>query len=201
MAIRVKSFEHHNFYMRYRLHCENMKSLPIRLKEYLLGIFDHIPKDLFTHPDNPGCSGMRLDFKNIEMEECAHHPIIEQAQQSREHTRFKSRHENLQQWFLLNDPTAIAAELPVWMDEVESKIHLEICFPVTGHIDLLRYDDSKIQIWDYKPNAKREKWARTQVCLYALLLSLRTGISLEDMVCGYFDENVAFTFSPAQIRV
>jgi hypothetical protein len=195
MSIKVKSLEHHNFYIRYRLHIENMKSAPESLQEYLSGILDYIPKDLFTHPENPGCSGMR-QLTEIQMQELSDHPIISFAQKSREHVKFKSRHENLQQWFLLNDPQAIVAELPVWMDEKESHEHLNLNFPLTGHIDLLRYHDSKVEIWDYKPSAKKEKWAKTQVYFYALLLSLRAHIPLEAIQCGYFDESTAFVFRP-----
>jgi hypothetical protein len=195
MGITVRSLEHHNFYIRYRLHTGNMKNVPAGLQEYLSGILDYIPKELFIHPENPGCSGMRMNC-DIQMQEFSDHPIIGLAQESRSHIKFKSRHENLQQWFLLNDPHAIVAELPVWMDENESKKHLELGFPLTGHIDLLRYNDAKVEIWDYKPKAKREKWAKTQVYFYALLLSLRADIPLKNIICGYFDESVAFTFCP-----
>jgi hypothetical protein len=198
VAIKVKSLEHHDFYIRYRLHTENVKNVPASLQEYLLGIFNFIPKELFVHPENPGCSGMRVPIA-IKVQEFHNHPIIDLAIKSREHIKFKSRHENLQQWFLLNDPQAIVAELPVWMDEKESKEHLNLCYPLTGHIDLLRYDDSKIEIWDYKPNAKREKWALTQVYFYGLLLSLRARIPIETMVCGYFDESIAYAFCPKDL--
>jgi hypothetical protein len=197
MPIKVKSLEHHNFYIRYRLHTDNLQCAPSGLQEYLLGIFDYIPKELFIHPENPGCSGMRMPA-SVAMEECSDHPVIGFARQSRAHVKFKSRHENLQQWFLLNDPHAIVAELPVWMDERESKNHLDLDFPLTGHIDLLRCENSKIEIWDYKPNARKEKWAATQVNFYARLLSLRANIPLGDIVCGYFDESTAFTFHPRQ---
>lgn len=195
MPIKIKSLEHHGFYIRYRLHTLNMNSVPASLQDFLTGIFDGIPQALFTHPENPGCSGMRIDTA-IEMRELSDHPVIGYAQESKTHTKFKSRHENLQQWFLLNDPQSIVAELPVWVDETESKELLKLGFPLTGHIDLLRYDDSKVEIWDYKPHAKREKWARTQVYLYAQLLSLRANVRLNDIVCGYFDEEVAFVFDP-----
>ena len=116
MIIKVKSLEHHDFYIRYRVHTENIKNVPDSLQEYLSGIFDYIPKELFVHPENPGCSGMRMPI-GIEAREFPDHPIIGMAQKSRTHVKFKSRHENLQQWFLLNDQQAIVAELPVWMDE------------------------------------------------------------------------------------
>jgi hypothetical protein len=195
MTIKVKSLEHRNFYIRYRLHTEKMKSVPNSLQEFLSGIFESIPKELFTHPENPGCSGMRI-HNGIQMKECSDHPVIGYARESLAHTKYKSRHENLQQWFLLNDPQAIVAELPVWMDEKESKEHLDLRFPLTGHIDLLRYYNSKVEIWDYKPKANKEKWAQTQVYFYARLLSLRANIPIENIVCGYFDESIAYTFSP-----
>ncbi len=172
-----------------------MKSVPPGLQRFMTGIFDHIPRELFVHPENPGCSGMRV-HREIRLREEPLHPIVEMARRSREHTRFKSRHENLQQWFLMNDPHAVVAELPVWMNEMESKAHLKLGFPLTGHIDLLRYSDSKVEIWDYKPNAQKEKWARLQVYLYARLLSFRADVPLKDILCGYFDESVAYTFHP-----
>jgi len=196
MAIKAKSLEHRNFYIRYRLHTGNMRHVPQSLQAYLSGIFDFIPQELFTHPGNPGCSGMRIN-PQIRLQESSDHPIINFARESRAHTTFKSRHENLQQWFLLNDPHAVVAELPVWMDEKESKERLDLPFPLTGHIDLLRYNDAKVEIWDYKPHAKKEKWAKAQVFLYAKLLSLRAAVPSENIVCGYFDESVAYTFSPA----
>ena len=195
MPIKIKSLEHHGFYIRYRLHTRNMDVVPASLQGFRTTIFDGIPQALFTHPENPGCSGMRTDAA-IEMRELSDHPIIGYARESKAHTKFKSRHENLQQWFLLNDPCSIVAELPVWVDERESKERLKLDFPLTGHIDLLRYADGKVEIWDYKPRAKKEKWARTQVYLYAQLLSLRAGIPLGDIICGYFDEETAFVFSP-----
>jgi hypothetical protein len=200
MTIKVKSLEHHNFYIRYRLHIVNMKSAPAGLQTFLTGILDFIPKELFSHPQNPGCSGMRTET-DIQMQEFADHPVIAYAQKSREHIKFKSRHENLQQWFLINDPQAIVAELPVWMDALESKERLNLNFPLTGHIDLLRYDNSKIEIWDYKPKAHKEKWAKTQVYFYALLLSHRTKIPLEKILCGYFDESIAYVFNPSDLKI
>jgi hypothetical protein len=199
MDIKVKSLEHHNFYIRYRLHTANAAALPNNLRDFLTGIFEFIPQELFVHPQNPGCSGMRREYA-VELEKSENHEIIALAHKSREHTKFKSRHENLQQWFLLNDPYAIAAEVPVWADEAESKTHLGLPFPLTGHIDLLRFRADKIEIWDFKPHARREKYATIQVLFYALLLSLRTQIPLDKFECGYFDEALAFTFKPLTLK-
>ena len=72
--------------------------------------------------------------------------------------------------------------------------------PLTGHIDLLRYEDQKIAVWDYKPHAALEFKAVTQVFLYALMLAARTGISLTHFRCGYFDEKDLYVFSPYEAK-
>ena len=40
-----------------------------------------------------------------------------------------------------------------------------------------------------------------QVFLYALMLSLRTGLPLTAFVCGYFDEECAYVFKPSEVRL
>ena len=74
--------------------------------------------------------------------------------------------------------------------------------PLTGHIDVLRREeDGLLGVWDYKPHAAAERNAHIQVFLYALMLSLRTGLPLSAFLCGYFDEKDAYLFSPAQARL
>ena len=70
--------------------------------------------------------------------------------------------------------------------------------PLTGHIDLLRVDNNKIWVWDYKPGALKEKYAATQTYFYALMLAKRTGISLDNFRCGYFDTAHALMFKPKE---
>ena len=74
--------------------------------------------------------------------------------------------------------------------------------PLTGHIDVLRREeDGLLGVWDYKPHAAAERNAHIQVFLYALMLSLRTGLPLSAFLCGYFDEKDAYLFSPAEARL
>jgi hypothetical protein len=70
--------------------------------------------------------------------------------------------------------------------------------PLSGHIDVLRLEDGKIWVWDYKPKAEKEKYATTQTFFYSLMLSKRTGIPLDKFMCGYFDEKTSFVFKPDQ---
>jgi hypothetical protein len=49
---------------------------------------------------------------------------------------------------------------------------------------------------DYKPEARKEKHAITQLTIYALALSRRTGLSVRAFKCAWFDERDYFEFFP-----
>ncbi|MEK6835830.1 MAG: PD-(D/E)XK nuclease family protein, partial [Nanoarchaeota archaeon] len=105
----------------------------------------------------------------------------------------------IQVFLLENDNNTIAMEVPIWVYPNELKEFtnvFKIKSPLTGHIDVLRIEDNKIWIWDYKPGAYYERYAQTQVYFYALMLSKRTNINLENFRCGYFDEKYAYAFKP-----
>ena len=108
-------------------------------------------------------------------------------------------HGNVQLHMLQNDPKTIGVEIPLWLDTDEYN-ELGLQFdkegPLTGHIDLVRVDDDKIWIWDYKPKAAKEKYADTQVLMYAIMLSKRIDIPLDNFMCGYFDEKTSYVFKP-----
>jgi hypothetical protein len=203
--IKVHSFDHTPVY-RYRLHCikiENQKGIPKSLKNYLGLVFTDCPNHLFI---KTGFRVSKIDFQiSIEIEHTKEHLLINLAKESREFTKFKSRHENLEQYFLDNDMGTIAVELPLWIENGEFKDFSEIFNTneaLTGHIDLLRIEDSgKIAIWDYKPNAYKETKAHIQVFLYAYMLSVRTGIKLSDFICGYFDEIDCYQFNPSEVSI
>jgi len=102
---------------------------------------------------------------------------------------------------LEHDNKTISVEIPIWLHNYELDNYKEIfksTEPLTGHIDLLRIEDNKIWVWDYKPNAHKEDFATTQIYFYALMLSKRTNIPLDNFRCGYFDSNYAFTFKPEE---
>ena len=102
---------------------------------------------------------------------------------------------------LENDNNTIAMEIPIWLfpNEVgDYKTVFKSNDVLSGHIDVLRIEDDKICIWDYKPNAQKERYASTQIFFYALMLSRRTGLSLDKFRCGYFDSNYAFLFKPEE---
>jgi ATP-dependent exoDNAse (exonuclease V) beta subunit len=78
------------------------------------------------------------------------------------------------------------------------RIPISIDTPLTGHIDVLQIRNGKIHILDYKPGAVKEK-PTTQLMVYALALSRRTGLRLYNFVCAWFDEQHYYEFYPLHV--
>ncbi len=203
--IRVQSFNHSPIY-RYRLHCvkiKNHKAISKNIINYLNLVFTDCPNHLFS---KEGFRVSKIDYQiDIKIKHMENHPLINLAKESRSFTKFKSRHENLEQYLLDNDQGTIAVELPLWIENGDIKDFSDIFRtnePLTGHIDILRIEESgKIAIWDYKPNSFKETKAHVQVFLYAYMLSVRTGIKLSDFICGYFDEIDCYQFNPSEVCI
>ncbi len=201
-TIRVISFKHGWFY-RYRLHQARSRRSPEPLHSFLDALFEHCPNHIFEASDFR-CSRCKVPL-GATIAHATDHEIIDLARTSRGYTTFKSAHENLQKYFLDHDEATLAAEVPLWVecgDVAGYEKHFFTAKSLTGHIDILRFNQSAgsggIEVWDYKPKAKRERFAATQVFLYAYMLSVRTGIPLASFSCGYFDEEDAYTFDPAK---
>lgn len=109
---------------------------------------------------------------------------------------------------LKNSKHAVAIEVPVWRYYQGNLI--------TGHIDTLLCEGSKIYIADYKPDLtdhidfkddnitpKTIKShlieAIPQVASYAYLLSLMLGLDIKDIKCVIFNQEVAISFDPEVI--
>ena len=109
-------------------------------------------------------------------------PICEIARRANASGNGNRQHDILQKYFLENDEFTIAAECPVW--DLEKNI--------LGHIDLIRLVGDKVELWDYKPNAHREKKAASQILRYRNLLAKNTSIPIANIQAGYFDEKDAY---------
>lgn len=178
----------HGWYYFYRVHTERLNHLPDRfspLKDYLLDMLSNCPEEPFLNGPRSSKLKINIGIKPIEVE---NHPISALAQDGLDWNNYKTAHSNVQVFMLQNDPQTLAVETPIWMNHNQETL--------SGHIDLLRLEDNKIWVWDYKPRAHKEKYATTQTYMYAKMLSQRTGISLNKFMCGYFDENTTFVFKP-----
>lgn len=200
--IKHISLDHSGGYYFYRIHnhkiaqlCNNLTSLRV----YLNNIFSDCPHDYFN--TGPRSSGLRFTFNNLKLHQIGGHEVSKLTENALLYygNRYKAPHSQVQVFMLEKDNKTIAVEVPIWLEPDELKEFTKIFrskLPLTGHIDILRIEDGKVWVWDYKPAAKQEKYAATQVYFYALMLSKRTNINLKEFRCGYFDEKDAFIFQP-----
>ncbi|HLD15631.1 MAG TPA: PD-(D/E)XK nuclease family protein [Candidatus Nanoarchaeia archaeon] len=173
------------------------------LQRYLKDMFTSCPNQFF----NGGPRSSALKFKvPFDMIEVQGHEVSQLAKLGLEENskRYSSNHLKVQYFMLENDDKTVAIEIPLWSqhDEIPDFVNIfNTIQPLTGHIDVLRVENDNVWVWDYKPNALKEKYASTQVYFYALMLSNRTRIPLDKMRCGYFDSNYAFMFKPRAIKL
>tara|TARA_Y100000310_G_C20636008_1_gene791196 strand:- start:377 stop:997 length:621 start_codon:yes stop_codon:yes gene_type:complete len=194
--------DHSGGFYFYRVHKDKLKGCDKRLKEFLHAMFNECPHDYFQ--EGPRSSSLKFNLDGVELKEVSGHEVCWLAEHGLmvNGERFKDNHSKVQVFMLENDDKTIAMEVPIWLEENELsnfKELFETDIPLSGHIDLVRFEDGKIWIWDYKPNAKREKYASTQVAFYAYMLSKRSGVPLEEFRCGYFDKDDAFVFEPLDV--
>lgn len=203
MVIKQAFFQHKGGKYNYKVHEEKLKELCYKdgflfLKDYLYGLFDSCPHDYF----NRGPRSSLLRFKITEdLSRMNRHEVSSLAglglNVNKE--RFPDRHSQVQTFMLENDKKTVAMEVPIWLYQNELGCYQTVFKSkevLTGHIDILRIENDKIWIWDYKPNANKEKYAATQTFFYAYMLSKRTGIPLSSFLCGYFDHSDTFVFKP-----
>ena len=207
MVIRSRNLDHSGGFYMYRLHEDKIAKTCAHglggLKTYLHAVYDGRPDEYFS----VGPRSSALKFKTYhDMIQVSGHEVSLLAQHGLEenYTRFRDNHSRVQVFMLENDTTTVAMEVPIWLQADELQGYNELFgsdLPLTGHIDVLRVDDDVVWIWDYKPNAHREKYASTQVYFYALMLSKRSGIPLEKFRCGYFDKYYSYLFNPVKSSV
>ncbi len=202
MVILRKFLDHKGGFYHYKLHrvkTNNLVNGFDKLRGYLYDIFENCPDNYFN--SGPRSSSLKFNIKNLDLFKVKGHEVCGLTEQGLKHNRdnYNSNHSKVQSFMLEMDDKTIAVEVPIWLENGELKEFKELFNseePLTGHIDVLRVEDGKIWIWDYKPNCLEEKYASTQVYFYAYMLSKRTDVELENFRCGYFDCNYAFMFKP-----
>lgn len=165
-------------------------------------MFDECPDEYFN---DGNLRGSQLKFKintNLTIPDEHEVNLLSRYGLAVNGDRYKNNHSKVQVFMIEHDKKTIATEVPIWVNKDELKnnnqLNFDNCDMITGHIDVLRLEDGKIWVWDYKPNAQREEYATTQVYFYALMLSKRTGIDLKNFMCGYFDSNFTYIFNPSE---
>lgn len=202
MVIKGVSLMHEGGNYHYRIHNQKLNNLAMNhvgLIGYLNRTFEKRPDDYFLK--GPRSSELKFKLNELNMYQIIGHEVNDLCSMGLKinKDKYKTNHLKVQSFMLENDDKTIAVEIPLWIEKEELKNFNGIFKsdePLTGHIDILRIENDNIWVWDYKPNAFEEKYAATQVFLYALMLSKRTNIPLSKFRCGYFDETYAFIFKP-----
>jgi hypothetical protein len=199
--IQHASFKHGWFY-HYRVHMPRSQSLLSdypELNSFLNAMFKECPHDKFL--SGPRSSKLRFNVP-VDIVEIPGHEMCTMTKASLQYADTKTAHTVVELGLLHADAKTLSVEVPLWLDPHEIE-NYETIFQsseaLTGHIDILRVENGKVWIWDYKPAAHKEKWAATQLNCYATMLSKRTGIALEHFMCGYFDEHTSFVFKPVPL--
>jgi len=117
----------------------------------------------------------------------------------------KERHNAIRDFFLINDSTTIAAEVPVYLTNWDVNYYKNqkgftlnlssYTTPITGHIDILQIRNGLLHILDYKPEADKQNPIE-QLTIYALSLSRKLKLPLYYFKCAWFDEDNYYEFFP-----
>ncbi len=176
------------------------------LREYLAGVVKDCPDGLFNSDNVRGSkfriseeSVKRIKTRKSKTKACKLAELALKAASSN-----KERHSVVQDFMLINDSVTIAVEVPVWLfkeeiskDEILSSL-VGADKNITGHVDLVQNKFGFIYVLDYKPDASRENASKvvSQLFVYALALSVRSGVWLRNFRCAWFDADNYFEFNP-----
>jgi len=112
------------------------------------------------------------------------HELVGHACQADYEGQQNLQHSIMQRYLMKNDTRIIATEIPVWTDALR------------GHIDGIRLlENDLIEVHDFKPKAKNEKKASSQLYRYCVALSERTSIPMISMRAVYYDNKHAYQVS------
>lgn len=200
----VSTSYNHGGQYHFRIHRKKTDSLCQKniksLRNYLDNVRKDCPHDYFLK--GPRSSVLKINIKAPLQR--MKHEVQGLARLGLDSGYYDNAHMNVQMFMLAYDNKTIAMETPIWLEPKEYDYFDEFFDsedPLTGHIDLIRIEDGKIWVWDYKPNAHREKFADTQTYFYALMLSKRSGIPISNFMCGYFDTKNTYVFDPSEIKI
>ncbi len=212
--IEQYEFLHNNLNYKYQIHSFKLNYLASnnerlqRLKQYL----EKIPTKEFPHHifkpnyeiENKSERASQTNFKTLTINPLSKQNLANKLCKLALNLAKtnKDRHEAIQDFFIINDSTTIAAEIPIYLTHDDLLYFNSRGFnlnpnnfktPITGHIDILQIRNGLIHVLDYKPNANKENPIH-QLAIYAL--ASKTKLPLTLFKCAWFDENNYFEFFP-----
>lgn len=211
--LKERTLEHQQVY-EYKVHLPKLalmthavaRDVAVKVKNYLLGIFEHFPDGLFQEDRTAN-----LDQQAVPDDQQPAPPTAMRSSKSRFETlplariekqnlandlaalglllarKTKDRHPSVQDFMLANDSCTIACEVPVYLTAEEIRYYKSKGFfvtlpesqkPITGHIDVVQARNGFIHLLDYKPKA-REIDPVNQLLVYALAFGSRTRLPVK----------------------
>lgn len=129
-------------------------------------------------PDRPQSPSGMPELLGIEVKQHFQHPLSLMVAGSNYQGAGRNQHTVVQEYFIKNHPDFLAMEVPVWDSEA------------SGCIDilLLKLKPFFIDVFDFKPGARKETKASSQVYRYLKMLIDATGIPAQYFRGFYGDE-------------
>jgi transposase-like protein len=212
-------FTHRDLDYNFQVHQPKLDDVPLpELKNYLVRLPQIIRHEDFESAAR--CSQIKLE-PDLPVKQSKGTQASKDALKALQFAKTNFQRHDVVENFMLNcDCYTIAVEVPVWMDSKERELSpsrkaaktatdktnepfapsrlCEKSSSIAGHIDLLQWKFDTLYILDFKPDAAKEQKAKvaTQLNLYAVALSVRTGIPVSRMRCAWFDEEDFFSFKP-----
>lgn len=160
-------------------------------RRYINWIERSLDRDMFLK--GPRCSSLDIDHTLKSKEKQNITPELTRlALNSQSKNSNKSPHESVEDFFLYNDSTTVATELPVFITPQETS--LDVNEPITGHIDLVQIRYDGLYILDYKPNLNHPERHASQLQLYKKAIQERTSISEDKIHTAVFNKHSYYEF-------
>ncbi len=183
---QVYPFTYHH--LKLNIHSKNRPEL----RRYINWIERSLPRKMFL--EGPRCSSTDIDHEaEIEEKENLSPELTQLAFNSQPKNTPKSPHETVEDFFLINDSTTVATELPVFINPEEIE-EIDVDDPITGHIDLvqIKYDD--LYVLDYKPNLNNPEKHASQLQLYKKAIKERTSIPEDKINTAVFNKHSYYEY-------
>lgn len=187
-VIKRKNFQHRQIFpFAYHIPKVNIHSTSFPgIRRYINWIERSLPDRMFL--EGPRMSNYKLNVK--QQTKPINNMLPRLTKLALERSADPSPHNCVGSFFLINDSSTVATELPVFLDPGE----LGNDVPITGHIDIVQARFGRIYILDYKPNMNHPERYFSQLHLYREALNKRMNIPREKISIMVFNENEACEF-------
>jgi len=180
---QVYSFTYHN--LKLNIHSKNIPGI----RRYINWVERSLDDEMFLKGPRASSTRIENDAK-IRPTESPITGLTRLALNSQPKNSSMTAHEMVEEFFLINDSSTVAIELPVFLRPDETDIPIENT--MTGHIDMVQVRYNNVWILDYKPNLNDPEKYSSQLLLYREALHKRTSIPRVNIRMGVFNQHAFF---------